>query len=107
METDALLGDFPHLCEGPDLEAAGVREHGLLPGGEIVEAAHLLDQLVSRAEPEVVGVAEDDLCPEFFEFRRMEGFHRTLRADGHEDGGFHLAVGKGQGAGAGGAVGGL
>ena len=43
LETDALLGDFSRLRQRPDLEAAGVRKHRFLPGGEIVEATHFLD----------------------------------------------------------------
>ena len=62
---------------------------------------------MAGAEPEVVGVAEDDLRAEFLKFGRMQRFYRALGADGHEDGGFDLAVGESQGARTCGTVGGL
>ena len=76
---------------------------GRLPSGEAVQAAEIADQFVAGAEPEVVGVAEDDLRAEQLEFGRVEGLHRALGADRHEDRGFHRAVGQCEAAAAGGA----
>src|SRR5687768_10314218 len=47
------------VAEREDLEAAGVREHRALPAGERVDPAQALDELLARAEVEVVGVPED------------------------------------------------
>lgn len=42
------------------MEAAGVGEEGVGPGGEAVEAAEFFDDVGAGSEPEVVGVAEDN-----------------------------------------------
>ena len=60
---------------------------------------------MARAQPKVIGVAEDDLGAEQFEFRRMQGFHRALGAHRHEHRRFHRAVGQHQAADAGGTRG--
>ncbi len=96
LETHALFGDFAQFRQRPDLEAAGVGEHRLLPGGESMESAELADQLMAGPEPEVVGVSEDDLGAEFLDFRRMQGFDRALGADRHEDRRFDRAMGQNQ-----------
>ena len=103
LETHALLGDFPEFRQRPDLEAAGVGEHRLLPGGEAVKSAELADQFMAGPQPEVVGVSEDDLGSELLDFRRMQGFDRPLGADRHENRRFHRAMGQNQAAAAGGA----
>ncbi len=74
LETDALFGDRAHFGERPNLEATGIGEDGLLPGGEIVKSAHFLDEFISRAQPEMIGVSEDDLCAEFVELGGVQGF---------------------------------
>lgn len=68
-----------------------------------MKSAHFADQLVAGAQPEVVGVAEDDLRAELLELERVEGFHRTLGADRHEDRSFDDAVRQAQGSAPGGA----
>ena len=93
-EVDALVGDFAQLSQAVDLEAAGVGEHGARPADEAVQAAHAADGFVARAEVEMVGVAEDDLCAEGFERVLRNGFDRACGADGHEDRGFDGLVGQ-------------
>lgn len=75
LEADAFFGDFAHFGERPNLEAAGIGEDGFLPSGEIVEAAHFVNEFVARAQPEMIGISENDLGAEFVEFGRVEGFH--------------------------------
>jgi hypothetical protein len=64
----------------------------LLPGGETVQAAHFADQLVAGPQPQVVGVAEDDLRSELLDFGRMQGLDRALGAHRHENRGLHRAM---------------
>ncbi|MEY4246312.1 MAG: hypothetical protein RLZZ245_3897 [Verrucomicrobiota bacterium] len=85
LEADAFLGDFPKFRERPDLESARVSEHGFLPSGEIMESAEVADQFVAWAEPEVVGIPENDLRTEFLDFLGVESFDGALSADGHEN----------------------
>ncbi len=98
LELDTFLADFADFREGPDLEAAGICEHGAIPGGEGVESAKLLDDLGAGPEPEVVGVPEDDLSIHHDEIVWVEGFDGSLRANGHEDGGLDHAVRSGEAA---------
>ena len=46
--------------EAEDLETAAIGEDGAGPIHEAVDAAHLLDEVVARAQVEVVGVHEQD-----------------------------------------------
>lgn len=94
LETDPLLGDFSQLRQRPDLKAARVGKDGLIPRGKFVESAEIPDQICTGAEPEVIGIAEDDLCAELLQLTGVKGFDRTLCADRHEDRRFHGAVGQ-------------
>ncbi len=101
LELHAFFGDLANFGKGPDLEAAGIGEHGTVPGGEGVEAAELFDDFSAGAEPEVVGVSEDDLSIHHDEVIGMEGFDGTLSADGHKDWGFDHSVWSGEATAAG------
>ena len=92
METHALLGNFPHLRQRPHLESTRVREHGFTPGGELVEAAEIADQLMAGAQPEVVSISQDDLRAQLVQFGGVQCFHRSLGADRHENRRLDLAV---------------
>ena len=105
LELHAFFGDFSDFGKGPNLEAAGVGEHGAVPGGEGVKAAELFDDFGAGAEPEVVGVAEDDLSIDHVEVLGVESFDGALGADGHEDGSLDHAVWGGEPAAAGLGVG--
>ena len=70
-----------------------------------MEAAQIADQFVAGAQPEVVGVAEDDLRAEFLDFRRVQGFDRALGAHRHENRRFDRAMGQDEFSAAGGALG--
>ena len=92
LEVDSGLSDFAEFGEREDLEAAAVGEEWAVPCGEGVEAAEVAEDVAAWSEVEVVGVAEDDLGTEGFEFVRGDGFDGALGADGHEDRGFHHPV---------------
>ena len=78
---------------------------GSVPRHEAVQPAELADQLVARAEVQVVGVAEQDLRAEVAHLVRMQRLHRPLRPDRHEDRRPDLTVRRAQHPGAGRAVG--
>jgi hypothetical protein len=89
--------------ERKHLEAAGVGEDRVRPGHEPVQAAERGDPLGAGPEVQVVRVAEHDLGPQRLQLVRQHGLDGGLRADRHEDGRRHRAVGGVQHAGAGGA----
>jgi hypothetical protein len=93
-EAHAVIGDFAQLIERENLEAPGVGKQGVWPTDESVQATHAADGLVTGAQVKVIGVAENDFGAERFERVLGHGFDRSLRADGHEDGGFDRLMGK-------------
>lgn len=107
-EGGALLGDLAAVGEAVDLVAAAVSQEGAVPLHELVESAGGFHYLHAGAEVEVVGVAENDLCPHLFpELPLVDALDGTQGAYGHEDGRLDSAViGSEQaGAGVGGGVG--
>src|SRR4051812_21794887 len=46
LELDAFFADSSERCKGEDLEAAGVGEDRTVPAHELVQAAHLANELV-------------------------------------------------------------
>ena len=63
-----------------------------------MQPAEVADDVDAGADEEVVGIAEDDLRAEFAQLGGGDGFHRGLRADGHEDRGLDGAVRGGEAA---------
>ena len=92
--------------EREDLEAARVGEHGARPADHLVQAAVRGDDLEAGAQPQVIGVAEDDARADGLELARGHRLDGAVGADRHEDGRRDLAVRERERAGAGVAVGG-
>src|SRR5260370_7502185 len=97
-ETHALIGHFSQFGKAEDLVAAGIGEDGARPGHELVQAAKLADKFVSGAQIKMIGVSENDFSAEVFERFLGKGFDGGLRAHGHEEWSFDVAVGRGQAA---------
>ena len=57
LKMHTLGRDLAEACEREDLKTAGVGEDRAVPPHEAVKAAHLADELVTRAKVEVVSVA--------------------------------------------------
>ena len=60
-ERHALLRYRAELAERHDLIAAGIGEDRAVPSHEAMQAAKPRDAFGSRAQHEVIGVAEDDI----------------------------------------------
>ena len=95
-EPHALLADLAHLAERPDLEAAAVGEHRPAPALEAVQAAEVPQHVEPRPQPEVEGVAEDDLRAHLLERARRHALDGAVGADRHEDRRLDDAVVQGQ-----------
>jgi len=106
-ELHALLGDLAEGGQGEYLESAAVGEDGLGPVHELVEAAHVVDELVAGADVEVVGVGELDLAIHVIE--QLHGGYAALDggagAHVHENGGLDVTVNGVEHASAGASVG--
>ena len=81
-EVYALLLYASQLSEREHLKTAAVRENGLVPVHELMQPPHFLHDLVSRAEVEVVGVAELHLS---FELAQVYGRDTALYCSGSTD----------------------
>src|SRR5579863_6485756 len=77
--------DLANLREAEDLEAAAVGKNGMWPVDEAMQPAGGVDDVEAGTDVEMIRVAEDDLCPHFAQFARVEGLDTALRADRHED----------------------
>ncbi len=103
-EGDPFLLDGPQGGKAEDLKAAAVREDGLVPRVEAVQAAAPRHEFVAGPQVQVIGVAEDDFRAYGVEIVGSDGLHAANRADGHEDGRVYRAVGRLENAGTGRAV---
>ena len=69
-EVHALLVDLSPRREAEHLIAAAVGEDRMRPADEAMQSAAAGDEVVSRPQIEVVGVAEDDRRAHVFEIAR-------------------------------------
>ena len=58
---------------------------GFVPALEAVQAAELLDHVQARPQPQVEGVAQDDLRAHLVERLRHHALHGAVGAHRHED----------------------
>jgi hypothetical protein len=84
LKLHAVLADRTELRQREHLESARVRENRTIPAHEAVQPAHLADDIVARAEVQVVGVGEYHRRAHSRELVRVEGLHRGERAHRHE-----------------------
>src|SRR5919112_1203315 len=84
LEGDPALVELAQGRERHDLEAARVRQDRERPVHERVQAPEPRDALGSRAQHEVVSVAEDDVGTQRLHLLRVHGLDRRGGADGHE-----------------------
>ena len=61
LELDAVFVDGAQRGEREDLESTRVGEDRAVPVHELVQAAHLADDLVAGPQVQVIGVGEDHL----------------------------------------------
>ena len=105
---DSFLGNFPGFGKGPNLESSRIGQDGAVPAAEAMKSTHFLDDVLTRTQPQVVGIAENDFGIEKAQFLGMKGLDRALGSDGHEYGGLDRAMSSGEttASGLGGGVGG-
>ena len=84
-ELHAFLGDLPQFAKAEDLKAARVGQDGLVPLHEVVKTVVGPNHLEPGTQPQVEGVAEDDLGADLLEFIGRHRLHGTVGADRHED----------------------
>jgi hypothetical protein len=93
LEGASFRGKLTDGAEAEHLESAAVCEDGTVPAFETVKSAGLLQYIQSRAEVQVIGIAEDNLCLHvILQVFMINPFHRTDGTDRHEDRGTDVPV---------------
>jgi hypothetical protein len=101
----ALLRDLAHIGETKYLEPTRVRENGLFPVHEAMQAFVGFDDVHTRPQQQMKRIAEHDLRAARKQFLRRHRLHGAVCADGHERGRFDRAASKRESATAGALVG--
>ncbi len=94
----ALLGDLAHLAERIHLKTARIGQDRPLPVHEIVQIAMRPDDLGAGPQPQVEGVAENDLGAQALQLFGRHGLDGAVGADRHECGGLDGPAAKMQAA---------
>ncbi len=106
LKGDTFLFDLPPMGERINLIAAAVGQDRALPSIETVDTARCTKHIQTRAEIEVISIAEADFGVNIVaELVLMYGFDGSRGAYGHENGGIDRAVVGFDLAGAGAGVG--
>ena len=93
VECHAFLGDIAKFRQAEHLKATAVRQNRTIPTGELVQAAHIGNQLVARSQMQMVGVAEHNLGADILEIeRRQSAFDGCGRCDVHERRSLHRTM---------------
>ena len=91
-----LFFDFTHRPQAEHLKAAGIGEDRAVPVHEIVQIAMQFHDFLTRAQPQVESVAQQDLCAGIFNFFRGHAFYGAVSAHWHKCRGFDHATFKDQ-----------
>ena len=93
MEGHALLLDLAQSRQREHLKSTGVGQHRAVPAHELVQTAHLANDLVARTNVQMIGVGQLDLAAELLEVERIDSaLDRARRAHVLKDRGLHHAV---------------
>ena len=94
-EVNAFFLDAAQTCEREDLESAAVGQSRLVPAGELLKTALVVNETVARTDVEVVGVREHDLAVDIHEVNGgYAALDRRAGCNVHENRGFDFAVGR-------------
>ena len=80
----AVLAHRPQPLEREHLKSARVREDWPVPPHEPVQTPEIANQLVARAQVQMIRVAEYHLRAQLAQIIGVQRFDRRLRADRHE-----------------------
>ena len=63
----SILVQLAQFAQAEDLESSGIGKDRAPPRHETVQTAHFADGFDARAQVQVIGVSENDVCAKFFE----------------------------------------
>ena len=95
-ELDPVRFHLPDFRQAENLEAATVRQHGMGPAHELMQAAGSPNDVKAGPDVKMVGIAEEDLRAHLPQLPRIQCLHARLGAHRHEDRGIDNATGGSQ-----------
>src|SRR5215467_11146560 len=91
-KTCTFFSDDTTIGEAEHLVAAAVCEDWLCPADKPMESATPSDEIVSRPQVEMIGVAQQDFGAGRFEIAMRDAFDGAQCPDGHERGRLDVTV---------------
>jgi hypothetical protein len=91
-----LLRNFRHLGQAENLKTTTVSQDWLVPANKVVQAAQLSNQLGSRPECQVVGIAENNLSARGRDLVKSQALDGAASPNGHEGRQVDTAARRGQ-----------
>jgi len=85
FEGDPFLFDIVQFCQRKDLKSAAVGQDWPMPVHKRVKAARHVHYFRTRAHPEVIGIAENDIGADRFQFFVGHRLHGGACADRHKN----------------------
>ena len=93
-KSHALFTDLAEIAQAENLKAAAIGQYPAVPVHKPVQTAGFANNLVSRAQKQMVGVAENKPGAHRIQFLRRQCFHGSLRAHRHKHRGVERTVGS-------------
>ena len=92
-ELTAFLLQLADAGQRKDLKTARIGQDRTVPRIKLMQTACLAQDVQSRAQIQVISIAQNNLCLHLFaQFCEMHTFHATHRSYGHKDGSLYLSV---------------
>src|SRR5262245_23942034 len=92
LKAYAFFSDSCQRTKAHHLIAAAVGKNRVWPGHKAVQAAETLNQLMTRTQTEMIGVAKNDGRPAGYQVGSTQSFYRCLRPHRHKHRGVHNAM---------------
>ena len=91
-EPNSIFGNSAQRLQAHHLKTAAVGQDRVRPRHEAMQPARLTNQFVAGTQIEMIGISQQDLHAQRFEFILRHALHRAAGADGHENGRLDYAV---------------
>ena len=93
MKAHTVGVGLHHVIEAEELKPARIGQHGTVVVHELLHAPRALDDVNTGTHIEMVRVRKHDLATQVVQLVDGHTFDRGMRADRHEHGGMHRAMG--------------
>ncbi len=101
FKCDTILINAAQPTQRKDLKAARIGENGAIPMHELMQATQFVDEVITGAQIQMIGVGKDDGGIDLQQLLGSDSFNCCLSADRHEDRGGNFPMRSLEYAGAG------